>query len=480
MIGLVPWVGCQDFLEQEPGSQISISEQLSNYPNVLIALNGSYMTLQEWMTGDRQALYADLLGGNITFTPASSGNSKGVVGVPFTIERAYSFGETAEENGYEGFYNEGYALIHSVNLLLEQVDALKDATPEQINQVKAECYAIRAFVHFGLVRVFGQNYTYTPDGSHPGIVYNVRTLRAGYDFPVRETVQTTYSLVLADFEKALTLYTGNNALPGPDYSYFNAINTRSLMARVALYAGQWQRAIDRATEVIAESGLSLMTPESYVTQWAEPNAPVSEVLFELSAPIGDDGRVEAVNTAAQHFGYTSATVFSRYVASGDLLNLFEAGDVRGTDMYLMRDIETLVEDNLVGIPYYFTKKFQDNPGYPVIRLSELYLIRAEASARLELEVAALDDLNQVRIQRGATPAPGGDNLLEEIFLERRRELCFEGHLFYDIARFHKDVVRNQGCIATLCNLSYPSDYYVLPLPKSNIDLNSNLEQNEGY
>ena len=68
----------------------------------------------------------------------------------------------------------------------------------------------------------------------------------------------------------------------------------------------------------------------------------------------------------------------------------------------------------------------------------------------------------------------------KFLLKDVRKLCFEKHLFFDIARFHKNVERNSGCIATTCNLNYPSDYFILPIPKNNIDLNSNLKQNEGY
>ncbi|MCG8578419.1 MAG: RagB/SusD family nutrient uptake outer membrane protein, partial [Bacteroidales bacterium] len=131
-------------------------------------------------------------------------------------------------------------------------------------------------------------------------------------------------------------------------------------------------------------------------------------------------------------------------------------------------------------PYYFTRKFQDNPGYPVIRMSEIYLIRAEAAARLGLNEEALSDLRTIQARAGATLSTEADDILEALFIERRKELCFEGHLLFDIARFQKNVVREEGCAAKLCNLSYPSNFYILPIPERNVELNSNLTQNEGY
>jgi hypothetical protein len=107
-------------------------------------------------------------------------------------------------------------------------------------------------------------------------------------------------------------------------------------------------------------------------------------------------------------------------------------------------------------------------------------IRAEAAARLNLNEQALNDLNVIQARADATLSNETDDLLEAVFMERRKEFCFEGHLLYDITRFHKDVERNEGCVATVCNLSYPSNFFVLPIPEDNIQLNSNLEQNEGY
>jgi hypothetical protein len=75
---------------------------------------------------------------------------------------------------------------------------------------------------------------------------------------------------------------------------------------------------------------------------------------------------------------------------------------------------------------------------------------------------------------------GYDNLLEEIFLERRRELAFENFLLFDIARYHKDVERDKGCIASVCTMPYPSDYYVLPIPEKTVLLNEFMQQNDGY
>jgi homoserine trans-succinylase len=110
----------------------------------------------------------------------------------------------------------------------------------------------------------------------------------------------------------------------------------------------------------------------------------------------------------------------------------------------------------------------------------MYLIRAEANARMSKQALALIDLNTIRERANLNALNTTTNLLEEIFLERRRELAFEGHLLYDIARYKKNVARDKGCLANVCNLNYPSNFFVLPIPESSIELNQNMQQNEGY
>ena len=93
---------------------------------------------------------------------------------------------------------------------------------------------------------------------------------------------------------------------------------------------------------------------------------------------------------------------------------------------------------------------------------------------------ALQDLNVIRERANLAALTTTDNILEEIFLERRRELAFEGHLLFDIMRNKKNIIRDKGCIGNTCDLSYPSDFMILPIPFSSTGLNENMEQNDGY
>jgi hypothetical protein len=164
-----------------------------------------------------------------------------------------------------------------------------------------------------------------------------------------------------------------------------------------------------------------------------------------------------------HFNPANST-FGYMAASNDLLNLFSAGDVRGRNtMFTQRTIS--------GTTYYFTNKYQgmadsaDNQ--KLIRISEIYLSRAEALAESNNLTLALADLNRIRKRANATSPDlvlsSKQQVLDSIFVERRRELCFEGQGLFDITRKKKGLVRSD-CQGARCTITYPSTLFAVPRP----------------
>lgn len=474
---LLPFQSCSDFLEQEPGTQISITEQLKTKQGVLQALNGVYGALEAIVRSGNYTIYADLQGGNIKFTPSRSQSTKGQISTPTAISNVYSFDDLSNNSNLSYFYSSGYTIINLSNLILEFTDALTDASEAEKSQIKAEALTIRAYMHFLLNEVYGQNYGYTEDASHLGIVYSTQSLNEGLKYPARETVANTYTLLVEDLTKALSLYSDTLLLNGPGYSYFNKTSAKALLSRVYLYKKDWQNAYNTANDVITTSGVNLISSADYIAQWEKPDLPISEILLEFSIPRTTEGTSSGSMSAI--YGYTSETVYADYCATKDLLDLYETSDIR-KQLFITASISTIVNLQPVNQNYYFTKKFQGNPGYVAFRLSEQYLIRAEAALELNNTAQTREDINTIRTRANASVLTTAENLKEALFLERRKELCFEGHLLFDIARFKKDVSRNDGCLSLNCSITYPSLKYVLPIPRSNINLNSNLKQNESY
>ncbi|RKR05815.1 SusD-like starch-binding protein associating with outer membrane [Flavobacterium sp. 90] len=469
--------GCSDFLEQEPGTQISITEQLKNKQGMLQAVNGMYRGLEANVRAGVFPVYADVQGGNLKFTPSTTVSSLGLISIPSPITNLYSFEDQSDNSNFASFYSNSYSTINQSNLILEFVDALPDATEAEKNQIKAEALTVRAYSHFLLSEVFSQNYAYTDDASHLGIIYNKASLVQGLTYPARETAANTYALLIDDITTAINLYANASLLTGPAYSYFNKTSAKALLARVYLSKKDWKNAYETSNDIILNSGVSLVNSADYIAQWEQPDLPVSEILLEFTIPKTTDGT--SSGSLSVPFGYTSATVYGDYAASQDLLDLYENDDIR-KQLFLEKTIPTLVNLQFENQKYYFTKKFQGNPGYVAFRLSEQYLIRAEAALKLNNPEQAKTDINTIRARSNATLLTDTNNLEELIFLERRKELCFEGHLFFDLARNKKDISRNDGCISLNCSLTYPSPKYVMPIPRFNINLNPNLKQNESY
>ena len=473
---------CRDFLSREPGMQSSFDEQFSSPEGVLQALNGTYANLNAALSSNKY-VYADLMGGNLTFSPNLAGSNAGQIRVPAPYALIYSFDDNEEETNFGAVYTDFYSLIASANTILERIDDVEmDAAVR--DRVVSELLAIRALCHFELVRLYAQPYGITPDAGHIGIVQADRTLEVGVDFPSRNTVAENYALITGDLEEALELGDGQAALSYyRDTGYFTKLAIEGLLARVRLYQGEWAAALAHADNVIQDGSVSLLTTANYVEEWTQPDLPVAETLLEFAVRRSDaEGTVGF--SISSFFALPIQNQAGDYVASGDLVDLFTDTDLRKAALLTPVPLTTLVNEVETEVDYYFTQKFQDNPGVPVLRLSEMYLTRAEANAQLGNTAEALADLNRIRL-RADTAAPplsglGQAELLEAIFLERRRELAFEGHLFFDIKRTGRDVIRNKGCLARTCNLAYPNRRFVLPIPQRTLFVNENMVQNEGY
>jgi hypothetical protein len=470
---LLTLFSCDDFLNQEPDQQISINEQLSTKNGILESLIGIYRDI-EAIQSDVKLLYADVQGGNLTFTPTVSNK---IISVPTVIENSYSFNDFEQASDYENYYAAFYKIINQANVILDRFDTYTFLSVDEKNHLEAELLVCRAFSHYQISLLYAQNYNFSTDASHLGIVYNIQPLEIGVDFPSRKTMFETYELLQNDLDTALSLFTNTSFFSVPNYALFNNITTKALYARIALQMNDWEKAFNFSDEIIKTSGITLTSKENYILEWEKEEVPISEIILEFSSPRSSDGSVSS--SVSEYFKYESNTNYGKYVTSEDLLDLYEIADIR-LNLFLTENLTTNITGVEVPLPYYFTKKFQDDAGTTCIRLSEMYLIRAEANANVNNESDALIDLNTIRKRANLTELTSTNTILEEIFLERRRELAFESHLFFDIARYKKKVVRNKGCLASVCDLDYPSNFFVLPIPDSSIDLNENIQQNEGY
>jgi len=198
-------------------------------------------------------------------------------------------------------------------------------------------------------------------------------------------------------------------------------------------------------------------------------------MFEIDYRTEQFSTVDGINNSMNSLTQKTVGGIFAVRATTELLNSFEVGDVRRTAF------ETTIDN---GVPVFYSLKFPAHKGnffnnIPVIRLSEVYLIRAEARANQNKAALAQADLTLLRTNRGLAAVPAattGTALIDLIFNERRVELNLEGHRFFDFKRRGLNIPKPAG----IPTLSY-SDFKVLaPLPQAQVNLNPLIKQNPGY
>ena len=448
--------GCRKFLETNSPNTVSVAELFTDYEGARTAIAGCYDQLKASNYYFRDFyVYPELTGGNIKYAITSAPS--------FT--NTYNFVNVSAQsyNDMYNFYAQAYSVIYSANNILENVDHVTNGQPEQLNRIKADAYTIRAMAHFDLVRVFAQNYTYTNDASHVGIVIKIKNTDSIASSNVISSVKEVYKQVISDLDTAISLYAvSTNIYPsGSVQTWLSSDAAKALKARVCLYKGDYSQAYSLSTAIINSGKYPLVSNANYDTSWSKKTIS-SESIFELAFGTGTGGSYgDYFNTKVPQ------SLYVQFAATNDLLSLYDSADVRGHN-FLYQD--TIVKGNTFSFSrkYFGTGDSANN--IKVIRSSELYLIAAEAAVQLDPAnglTTAATYLNALRTRANPNAtyftATSPQAMLDEIFNERRRELCYEGHLFFDIARMHRNLTRND-CTSNYNSFTYPDRRYACPIP----------------
>lgn len=451
---------CSDFLIQEPVLTQSNELILSDYAGLNNATAGAYAPLQSaYWYGANFILASELRGGNAknpTNTDFTSGR--------YTNEYNWNFTSSATSP----IWNTTYYVISAANNVL---NALADVEGDQQdkNNLKAEALFLRALSHFDLVRTYAQPYTY--DSTSLGVPV---ILVSKIDLPARNKVNEVYKQIVTDLLEA-------EAAISPTYTRSNVTDKKAvvsvyaiqaLLSRVYLYMGKWQNSANYATKVINSGKYSLWDQAAYQDSWGKLTADATgEVIFQV---FGDRkntywGSWDDITWMVNPDGYADVA------STADLRDLYSDDDVRGK-MFLSHP---------KAADHFWTLKYPGKAGSNkqennviILRLSEMYLNRAEAiyKGATIAGVTAESDLNAITAKRGAALIASAD--ATSIFNERRKELAFEGHIVYDLARLGRSLVRTdyQGT-AINKDIPFPSPRWALPIPKRELDANPNMEPN---
>jgi starch-binding outer membrane protein, SusD/RagB family len=442
---------CKKFLQQDPYNRLSITDVFKDFEGARAVLIGCYDNLRESDYYMRDVtFYADLLGGNTKYSKISNQY----------LFQTYNFNNDAITNEMRNFYNIAYNTIYRCNSVIENVDNAVDANVFQKNRMLADAKTIRALAHFDLVRIFAQMPNFSPNANHPGISIRDKNSN-GSTLPTPiSTVKEVYQFVQNELDSAINLYARSISIfpTGNDRTWLSVNAARALQCRVSLYQKDWNKVINLANILITPA-YPLLSNAGYVNAW-RGKVVLTESIFELA--YGD--RIAA--SLGDYYNVGSTTNI-QMAATNDLLNTLDANDVRSkANMFTT----TLIN----GVNYNFSKKYlgyRDSANnIRLFRISEVLLSRAEAYAETGNLAAALTDLNLIK-KRAWPAAPTFTStiaavLLDEIVKERRRELCFEGHYFFDLTRRGLSITRADCSAVINCNVTYPSPLLATPIPNN--------------
>lgn len=496
--------GCKKALDVEPQQSIDASTALNSKEGINAALVGIYARQKSFRLYGRDLIalpevladngYANNRSGRL-LAESNNGN------------RAHFLGDT---------WQLSYVNINDANLILAAAGANSTLTAAERASIEGQAYFLRALNHFNLALV----YAYIPGadvpsqnrGGIPIMLQGVNTTEGALaNLPARAPIADVYNQIVSDFEEANSRLTTGGVSPftisatAPNFA--NKAATQAFLSRVNLYRKNYAEAKRWSDSAVTTAGSKLTTGNAYVSGWRTPTHPETlfQVAFNTNAEGGNPN--ESLHTTFSSInapGSTTTVGFGDVVPSLYLLNDLGITLVGGNTVANFKDNAGAVESrtadvrNLLYEPgaagrgkvYVESTKYLGKNGFnnldhtPVIRIAEVFLNRAEALATPGSSVldqtAALADLNRIVTARGLPAFVGltGNELYEEILKQRRIELAFEGHRFWDLKRLGRDIVK--APLYSGGDVLFNEYKILAPLPTRELQTNANLVQNTGY
>lgn len=441
------FVSCESELEIDPKQTEDASITLSTEKGITDLLTGTYAILANGEAyGGPVAISADLMA-QTGVTATTDFRWRGTFA---TYRQMYTKALLSDNGVVRQIWARNYQAINAANVVIENIGLVED--PDKAKTMIAEAKFIQALAYFDLVRLFALPYdALIGTNNQLGVVIRPKAI---YDFNAdlsaeRSTVEEVYNLVIKNLDEAFT------DLPADNDFYASKYAAKALLARVYLQQQNYAAALSAADEVIQDSdaGLSPTFAEAF-------NHDVNQIedifAIQITKQTGD-------NVLIDHY------------ASED--NGGRGGDIEIRNTYLnkftdpndeRRNFNYINPDNDRRLSLKFSNEFGD---VPVIRLAEMYLIRAEANFRLGSAIGdtPLNDINTLRTRAKATNFVS--ITLAQILRERELELAMEGFAIHDIKR-------TKGTIDG--TYSWNSGLLVFPIPLRETDYNKKITQNPGY
>lgn len=489
-VALLTVCGCN--LDKFPESAINTENAMESADDCLAFRNGLYSGMKYCFTG--AFVYAPELQTDMYHAVKNFGNFYG---------NFYHYNVTAGESLASTIWFSLYSYIGNANFLIDGTKKLMNSgtlSQEDLEDVKTyygeACY-IRAHMYYLLTTYFCEDFE--PDTA--GNVYGVpvATVYAptgdASKYPERGSLAATFAQISADLSEAekhiSTVGVQNSA-------YVTADVVTAMQARVALAMHDYDTAFLKAKQLIDGGKYPLVSDaKTYAQAWINDN--LQETIWQIAMLDQTD-----IGNSYNYFIYNTSGVSGKdnpqYIPEDWVLDLYDrAKDIRYNSYFEERDIITPVVGKLTllikypGNPklYSAVTNYVNMP--KVFRISEMYLIAAEAAANRQGQdfVASqyLNELKSKRISGWKDKDYSGVELMREIRNERVRELFGEGFRMNDLKRWHIGFSRSAGQDPSLvmpgssyaeCTREADDPYFLWPIPTAEIEANPKIKQNPAY
>ena len=465
--GCLGITSCDNYIDITPRGAVTVDSAGQYYELIVNPFRSYYPSSFALLSDDAWAMESNIIG----YENLSAD------GINFTFNEQADRTILSDNNLYENMYSN----ILRSNIILDNIDRVEGST-ELKTLAKAEARTFRAFDHFLAVNTYAKAYDPATADTDGGVCIMEHFDLEGV--PQKSTVAKVYEFIIKDLEESVELLQEkpvNIYHPNKAYGY-------GLLAQVYLFHRDWEKARDAA--------LKSLELNDKLVDYNEIKANGGLALHRV---YNRDNNPEVLSYMWLSSNWTNeqATYYRYGMISPELKNLFESNDLRYS--LFLRDTGTSIEswfDKGSGAAIWTPANTTERFTYMAVglRTAEVYLTLAEAYARLDNLKDATDYVNRLRAKRlsgtsTAIPQPATKkDMMDQIILERRKELLFGFHRFFDLKRFNteseyaKTITRTFPVVTTTVpqqtyTLRPDSRLYIIPFPHSARDKNPNLTLN---
>lgn len=470
-------VGCSDdFLDVDSREDIAVEDKDENFTPVDF-VNGIYGYFTQFAYAFPYLGITEIISDNADkgSSPTDTGGDK-----IFLDNLTY----TSTSGSIATMWEIWYKTIGRANYAIAYTQADESITAALKERLIGEAKFLRAYTYFFLVRSFGD----VPIQGEIEFIDGEPIVDSEVNLAVRIPKEEVYAYIEQDLLDAMAALPSKSEYAPEDLGRATSGAAQALLAKVHLYQEEWTEALQNADDVI-NSGEYSLNP-NYETIWRESSENGSESIFEIQArgePIAHGVQQYSTTQGARGtsgwgwgFNTPSENLVEAFEAEGDEIRKNATIIFAGETLWDGREVSSSVEN-----PRYNEKAYSSaNAGagdgdknIRVLRLGEIYLIKAEAAAQIGDLGIAMQALNVVRERVELDPVSGlgQQALIEKIWNERRLELAFEHDRWFDLIR------TGQAAEAMAADgKDFEERMTLFPIPAEQINQTPEMQQNPGW